>query len=80
MSIKARDLRANVAELGFERGMTVSLELALEDLSELRMHMQQLTELQVQCMDLIDKFMTISDGMKQSIDVMRRGREEVDGA
>ena len=80
MSIKARDLRPNIAEMGFERGTVHTLELALEDLSELRLHMQQLTELQVQCMDLIDKFMTISDGMKQSIDTLRRGKEEVDGA
>ena len=80
MSIKARDLRSNIAELGFERGMTATLELALEDLSELRVHMRQLTELQAQCIDRMAEFMQVGSGLQREIDTLRRGREEVDGA
>jgi hypothetical protein len=58
--------------MGFERGVVHTLELALEELGELRVHMRQLTDLSAQSIDQMQKFMTIASGMQRGIEDLKR--------
>jgi hypothetical protein len=78
--IKASDLQTNIKEHGYERGVVITLNLALEELSAMRVLMRQLTELQSQLVDRVGEFMQIGAGLQREIDTLRRGQEEVDGA
>lgn len=78
MAVRARDLRVNIAERGFERGVVHTLELALEDLSALRSNLQTLVNLTDQNIDTMHQFIAIGDSMKQSIEQLRRNQREGD--
>ena len=78
MAVRARDLRVNIAERGFERGVVHTLELALEDLSALRSNLQTLVNLTDQNIDTMQQFLAIGDSMKQSIEQLRRNQREGD--
>ena len=45
MAIKARDVRVNIAEVGFERGVVHSLEAAIEEINALRSNLRDAAEL-----------------------------------
>jgi hypothetical protein len=72
MAVRARDLRRNVRELGFEKGVTATLELALEELSELRQHVTECVGLTGRCIDQVDQMIKVGDGMHQRLDAMTR--------
>jgi hypothetical protein len=75
MPIRARDLRVNIAEMGFERGVVHTLELALEDMSAIRSNMRDAAELLQGCIDQMDRFLAVSEGLQTRIDQLRRDQQ-----
>jgi hypothetical protein len=71
-SVKARDLRANIAELGFEKGVTSTLELLLEEHSVDRLRMRDMMQLVEMCIKQIDMMVEISGSMKGVIEGIQR--------
>lgn len=76
MPIRARDLRVNIAERGFERGVVYTLELALEDMSALRANLRDAAEAMQLMVDELGKFMQIATTMSQRIDEIRRRQQQ----
>jgi len=76
MPIRARDLRANIKELGFEQGVVQTLELALEELSQLRQYLRDLSELQNAITTRMLQFVEIGDAMSKRIDQIKRDQEQ----
>jgi hypothetical protein len=76
--IRARDLRVTIKEMGFEKGVVHTLELALEEMAGIQQHLRDLTELSAQCVDQIAKFIQIAGGMREVIDRIKRSHEQGD--
>jgi thiamine kinase-like enzyme len=74
--IRARDLRVTIKEMGFEKGVAHTLELALEELAEIRQLILQLADLASRCIDEVGKLNQINDGMKRKLDELRRIRQQ----
>ena len=55
-STRGRDLRRNIAELGFERGVVTTLELHLDEFISLRQSMTELAKIQN---DIIDSLVQL---------------------
>lgn len=72
--VRARDLRANISEWGFEKGVVITLEHLLDEYTETRQHLRGVVELLDKCIDEITKFNAIAGGMKTTIEQMRRDR------
>lgn len=66
--VRARDLRSNIQEMGFERGVVHTLELLMDEFTAFRQSMRDMARIQGQCIDRLDDFITIGDGMKKQID------------
>jgi hypothetical protein len=75
---RARDLRANIKDYGFERGIVMTMEGMLDEVAELRQHMKLATELLSRCIDEVDKLSNIGGQMQKVIDQMRRERQQGD--
>ena len=76
--VRARDLRANIKELGFEKGVVSTLELLLDEFAGYRQHMRELTDLTARCIDQIDRFVTVGDKLKREIDEIKREGKQHD--
>jgi len=74
--VRARDLQSNVREHGFEKGMFITLGSLLDEYAEHRQHMRQLTELVSTCVDKLDQFIKIGEGMSQRLEQMKRDRQQ----
>jgi len=80
MVIRARDLRSNIASMGFERGVVHTLELALEDLSALRTHMRDAADVMQVMSDNLEQFLKLSEGLHNKLEALRRNQQgEQDG-
>lgn len=79
--IRARDLRRNILEMGYEKGMAHTLELALEQQVEMQQSMRLVTEMLDQCINEIEKLVAIGGAMKDEVSSMRRSitKEHDDG-
>lgn len=78
--IRARDLRANISAMGFEKGVVYTLERALEEQAEMRQHIIAVAELCNQCMDELGKLIAIGGQMKQTVERLHRDiKGNVDG-
>jgi hypothetical protein len=76
MAVKARDLRANIKELGFEKGVAVTLELALEDLSALRSNLRDAADTMQLMSDNLEKFLKISTELNTQLEMIRRRQQQ----
>ena len=74
--IKARDLRANIKEMGFERGVVHTLELALEEQNSMHAYLQEVANLVVRCVDGLERLNAVGDGMKREIDRIKRVHQQ----
>jgi cell division protein ZapA (FtsZ GTPase activity inhibitor) len=74
--IRARDLRTNIKEYGFDRGVVMTLELFMDEFAEMRQHMRELADLQSTCMDTMSQFIQISEAMKQRLEALRRTQDD----
>ena len=72
MSIKARDVRVNIAEVGFERGVVHSLEAAIEEINALRGNMRDAAEVISNMVDQMDRFLNISSTLQNKIHALER--------
>jgi len=70
--VRARDLRANIKELGFERGVTTTLELMLEEHSHIRYQLHQMVQLVDACIDQVGNMVHINTHMKEQLETMKR--------
>jgi len=73
---RARDVRANIKELGFEKGAELSLTLVADEMAGIRQSITELTNMVNQCIDLISNMTTINGEMAQQIDRMKRNEDQ----
>jgi len=76
--IRARDLRRNIKELGYEKGMQTSFELLLEEMVANRQLMAECTNAVVAMANAIEGLTNIAEGMKERIESLRR-TDHLDG-
>lgn len=70
--VRARDLRANIAQHGFEKGVAQTLEHLLEEHAEMRQNLRTIAELTSNCIDQITALSNIGGAMAKKIDEVRR--------
>jgi phage-related minor tail protein len=79
MIVRSRDLRSNIKEWGFEKGVVITVEQMLDEFAGYRQHMRELTDLVAKCVDQIERFITIGDGLRADIDrIKREGKHDDD--
>jgi hypothetical protein len=76
MSIKARDVRVNIAEAGFERGVVHSLEAAIEEINALRGNLRDAAEVMANVVDQLDRFLHISSTLQNKIHALERNTKD----
>jgi hypothetical protein len=76
--IRARDLRHNIAEMGFEKGMVHTMELLLEEFSEHRQNMRSLAQMMDLCVKQIETMVEVSDVLKRMVVEVQRQVQEKD--
>ena len=76
MSIKARDVRVNIAEMGFERGVVHSLEAAIEEINALRGNLRDAAEVMANVVDQLDRFLHISSTLQNKIHALERNTKD----
>ena len=76
MSIKARDVRTNIAANGFERGVVITLEAMCEDLVGLRANMHDAVQVIQAMSDNIGNMIHVGTGMQQRIEAMERNTKD----
>lgn len=76
--VRARDLRANISQLGFEKGVIETLEHLLDEHVSLRQHMRELTELTAKCIDEVEKMVHIGGAIETKIEQIKRERQGED--
>ena len=74
--VRARDLRSNVKELGFEQGVMTTLEMMLEEHSQDRQTMRQMVAILNQCADNVLKMLHVGESMKQQVEELKRNRDQ----
>lgn len=79
-NVRARDLRSNVKEHGYERGMMMTLEIMLDERVQEREQMRELVELVAMCVDRFDDLMQISTRMRDRLEELRRKEQQDDTA
>jgi hypothetical protein len=62
--------------MGFEKGVVHTLELLLDEYAQTRQHMRELTELVQLCINQIDNFVNIGQGMQRKLDQIARDKEQ----
>ena len=78
MSIRARDVRTNIAANGFERGVVITLEAMCEDISALRTNLRDSAEVMSNVVDQLDRFLHISSTLQNKIHALERNTKEDD--
>jgi hypothetical protein len=67
LPVRARDLRANIKELGFEAGIITTLEALLDEFASLRQSMVQMATLQNQLIDVHARFSQALSGIGDKV-------------
>lgn len=76
--IRARDLRANIRELGFEQGVVTTLELMLDEHTQDRQHIREMASLLDRCIDEVTKMIGVGEAMKKNMEQIKRDRDRGD--
>ena len=74
--VRARDLRANLHELGFERAVLLTLEAVLDERVQEREQMRELVQLVAHCIDQVEKMINVGTGMHKRLDEIKRIGEQ----
>jgi hypothetical protein len=77
-AFRARDVRANIKELGFEKGIELSLTLLADEMAGFRQSMKDMTELQSMMIDRFTDMTQVNGAMAQKISEMRRQEDQFD--
>ena len=75
--VRARDVRSNIREFGFEQGIVTTIEQFLDEIAEYRQHQRELVEMVNKLIDQLAMHNAIKDGIIREIDRMKR--ERIDG-
>ena len=75
---RARDVRANIKELGFEKGMEMSLTLMADEQVGIRQAISNLAEMQQQMITLLEQMTTVNGAIAQKMDTMKREEDQHD--
>jgi hypothetical protein len=76
--VRARDLRANIKEWGFEQGVIITLERMLDEHVQDRQNIRELVSLVDKCIDEVAKMGMIGDKIREELVVLRRQRDQGD--
>lgn len=74
--IRARDLRQNIRDYGFEQGTVVTFEQLLDEYVQHRQHIRELTRLVSQCIEQIERFLAVGEGLRREIETIKRVGEQ----
>ena len=75
MPIRARDLRANIKDYGFENGVVLTVEAMLEEQGEIRQHLREAVEMLAMFTDRLSDLHLIANGMQNKMDQMKREQD-----
>ena len=73
--VRARDLRANIQEFGFETGAVMTLERMLDEHTQDRQHVRELVRMVDQCIDQIGNLAIVGEHMKRGIEQLKRNQK-----
>ena len=73
---RARDVRANIIEMGFEKGIELSLTLLADELAGIRQTLTDLTQNAEKMIDLIASMTVVNGEIAQTIDTMKRREDQ----
>ena len=73
--VRARDLRSNIAEMGFERGVVHTLEGLLDEFTEHRQNIRDVVIALDKSIDQIAVFIRLGQGLKTQIEDMKRRQD-----
>lgn len=76
--VRARDLRANIQELGFEKGVVYTLELLLDEFTAYRENMRDMTELLALCIQNVERMVHVGEHAKAQIEELKRRGDQGD--
>ena len=76
--VRARDLRANIKELGFEQGVVVTMELLLEEHQADRQQMREIAELLFKCIEQVGQMVQVGSGMHERLNALQRAMSAED--
>jgi len=76
--VRARDLRANITELGFEQGVAVTLEALLDEHTQDRQNMRDMAQMLDQCIDKLSEFIALSEGLQKRMMELKRTNDQGD--
>jgi uncharacterized protein Yka (UPF0111/DUF47 family) len=74
--VRARDLRHNIKELGFEKGTVTTIELFLDEFIEHRQHMREMVELLVECVNRVEVMIKVGENMHERIKQIEREQDD----
>jgi hypothetical protein len=77
--VRARDLRANIAEHGYENGVVMTLEALLDEYAQTRQHLRELTALVDKCIDQTSLMVRVGESTTQAIEQIKRDRDQGEG-
>ena len=76
--VRARDLRSNIQELGFEQGVVATLEALLDEHTQDRQDMREMAQLLDQCIDHVAQMVNVGTEMQKRMDDLKRIRDQGD--
>lgn len=76
--VRARDLRVNIRELGFEQGVMHTLELLLDEFAAHRENMREVVELIQIMSNNIEKMVHVGERAKVQIEELKRRGDQGD--
>ena len=72
LPVRARDLRSNIKELGFEQGVVATLETMLEEHSHMKQLVRDMAGLLDRCIDEVVKMTQVGESMKDRVEQLKR--------
>lgn len=77
-AFRARDVRANIKELGFEKGIELSLTLLADEMAGMRQQTKEMFDLQSMLIDRFSEITLITGAMAQKVNEMKRQEDQFD--
>lgn len=73
--VRARDLRAAIKELGFEKGVLTTMERFLDEFAAFRVQQRDMVSLLDQCISQVSMMVTVGTSMKNQLEQLKRERD-----
>lgn len=77
---RARDVRANIKEMGFEKGTELSLTIMADEMTGMRQVITELTSTVQQCINLLSIMTQVNGAMATKINNMSRSEQQYEEA